>query len=257
MPKDFADLQEKVDLVYKHVKTIHVDVMNGTVTHHVNWPFSPEMEEEFHEITAGKKALPHWKEVDFEVDVMMQDPEDSLAEWVNAGFHRIVVHVESTKKFQKILNEWKGVVEIGAAIGTNTDVRELEQPIRDGADFVQFMGISEIGFQGSPFDKSVLGRIETFHAAHPNMVIVADGGVSKITAPFLLRAGVVRLVAGSAIFNPQKGGVSRAEGNDFTNRGDLVDLTDYESEHSDDIYVTAINEFNDMAKKINAIKQQT
>ena len=111
MPKDFADLQEKVDLVYKHVKTIHVDVMNGTVTHHVNWPFSPEMEEEFHEITAGKKALPHWKEVDFEVDVMMQDPEDSLAEWVNAGFHRIVVHVESTKKFQKILNEWKGVVK--------------------------------------------------------------------------------------------------------------------------------------------------
>jgi len=201
MPKSLEEIRIKTDIAYAHVRTIHVDVMNGTMTHAVCWPFNEGSIVEFGQLTSGEKALPHWKEVNFEVDIMMKDPEDSIAEWVNAGFKRIIVHIEAAKQFGSIINEWKNVVEIGAAINTETDTGELHRIIVDGVDFVQFMCIQEIGFQGTPFDDSVLDKISAFHKAYPEMTISADGGIKGENIRDLARVGVTRFVMGSAVYN--------------------------------------------------------
>ena len=200
IPKDFKEIIAKAELVHALVKTIQIDIMDGKLTHPRSWPYFFGQEESFEKVTTGEIGLPYWKEVDYEADLMILNPEDYFANFVNAGFHRVIAHVESTSKFRALIEEWKGVVEIGAAINIDTDNGVLVSLIEDGLDFVQFMGIATIGYQGSPFDSRVLEKIESLRKAYPNVTISVDGGVTLENAPLLLEAGANRLVAGSAIF---------------------------------------------------------
>jgi ribulose-phosphate 3-epimerase len=203
MPKDFDEIAAKADLVHNFVKTIQIDVMDGKLTHPISWPYFPGQEESFEKVTTGEVGLPYWKDIDYEADLMVVNPEEDFGEWVNAGFHRIVIHVEATSKFRNIIQEWNGVVEIGAGIDINTENDALFPLIEEGLGFVQFMGIATIGYQGSPFDNRVIKKIESLRKRYPNVIISVDGGVSLETAPLLLKAGANRLVAGSAIFGSE------------------------------------------------------
>jgi ribulose-phosphate 3-epimerase len=203
MPKDFEEITVKAEEVYRFVKTIQIDIMDGKLTHSVSWPYLPEQAESFDKLASGEVGLPFWKDVDYEADLMVQNAEEDFGFWVNAGFHRVIVHIESTSKFRKIFEEWKGVVEIGVAINIDTDNSQLAPLIEDGLDFVQFMGIATIGYQGSPFDSRVIQKIESLRKTYPNIIISVDGGVNLKNAPLLRKAGANRLVAGSAIFQSE------------------------------------------------------
>ena len=61
------------------------------------------------------------------------------------------------------------------------------------------MGIEKIGFQGQDFDERVIGQIMGLRAKYPELKISIDGSVNKNTAPELVKAGVDRLVIGSAL----------------------------------------------------------
>jgi ribulose-phosphate 3-epimerase len=89
-------------------------------------------------------------------------------------------------------------VELGIALGLNTPITDITGYLED-IDFVQFMGIAQIGYQGEAFDERVLDRIREFHNAHPEVIISVDGGVNFDTAHLLAQAGAKRLVSGSAI----------------------------------------------------------
>lgn len=199
MPKTFDELREKSASVYRHVKTIHVDVMNGSMTPSVNWPFLEGGLLDIDKITKGELSLPYWKEVDYEVDIMMQDPEESLTDWVNAGFHRVIVHIENTQKLSAIIKEWKGIVEIGVAVGVETPNEEVYKYVEEGIDFIQFMGIYQIGYQGNPLDSRVYEKVKKAREAYPDLPISVDGSVNLETAPLLIKAGANRLVIGSAL----------------------------------------------------------
>ncbi len=223
MPKSLDDFKEKAGFVYRLVKTVHVDVMNGTITHSVNWPFSEIGLTELKKLTTGEIPLPHWKEIDFEVDVMMENPEENFADWVNAGFHRVIVHFENTKKLTEIIHEWKGIVEIGVAVGVDTPNDEVYKYIDEGVDFIQFMGIYQIGFQGNPIDSRVYEKIKKAREVYPNLPISVDGSVNMETAPLLIAAGANRLIIGSAIFNAQE---EEHAVLDNYNYGEMVDLSE-------------------------------
>jgi len=227
MPQSFKELEEKVGPIHGLIKTVHLDVMDGSMTSSMNWPFTNEGLKEMEKVTSGEIGLPFWKEINYEVDLMMQTPEESFAEWVNAGFHRIIVHVETTQKLLSLIKEWRGVVEIGVAIGIETPNEEAYKYVDAGADFVQFMGIYQIGFQGNPFDSRVLEKISKMREVYPNLPISADGGVNTETVPKLLDAGADRLVIGSAIFK-KTGSVKRGDDisdSMFFETGEKVDVS--------------------------------
>jgi ribulose-phosphate 3-epimerase len=92
------------------------------------------------------------------------------------------------------------VTEIGIAVGTNTSIEKVF-PLVNSVDFIQCMGIENIGFQGQDFDERVLGQIRKLKAEFPDLIISVDGSVTLETAPKLIEAGATRLVIGSAIFN--------------------------------------------------------
>lgn len=92
--------------------------------------------------------------------------------------------------------------QIGLAINIATP-NEVLYPLMEQIDFVQFMGISEIGVQGNPFNEEVFAKIEDLRNRYPEHIISIDGGVSLSVAPKLAEAGVNRLVVGSAIFGQE------------------------------------------------------
>lgn len=132
-----------------------------------------------------------------EVDLMVVRPEEYIEELVSASVARIVVHVGSTDRLDDILT-FRSHVQMGLAFKNDMPL-DLLAAYHDRIDFVQCMGIAEIGVQGNPFDEHVLAHIADIHARYPSLEISVDGGVSPDTIPLLKNAGATRLISGSAI----------------------------------------------------------
>ncbi|MEK7390774.1 MAG: hypothetical protein AAB635_01405, partial [Patescibacteria group bacterium] len=98
--------------------------------------------------------------------------------------------------------------ESGVAINPASSNEQLESVLdcesgTGSVDFVQFMGIAKIGFQGQLFDERVYDKISGLRATRPNVTISVDGGVNLETATKLIEAGANRLVVGSALFESE------------------------------------------------------
>lgn len=200
IPKNIHDLKEKLEKVRKLARFVQIDIIDGKFAPRPSWPYGEGDNESFGEIISEKEGLPFWEDFDFEADLMVQNPEKSIDDFIKAGFNRLIVHIESTEEIEKIIAIARGNdVSICLAENIETPNEMLEKWI-DKIDGVQLMGISRIGFQGEPFDDRVIAKIKYLRERHPDLIISIDGGVSLQTAPELISAGANRLVAGSAIF---------------------------------------------------------
>ncbi|MFZ2303883.1 MAG: hypothetical protein WAV98_03800 [Minisyncoccia bacterium] len=197
MPKDYEHLDEMVNLFVGVVPMVQLDIMDGKFVPERTWPYPKDAH--FDAIVSEEEGMPRWEDINFEVDLMVRDPELAVPKWVSAGARRIIVHVESMVDFEKIRASVPvGLIELGLAINTTTPLSAIE-PYLDKVDFVQCMGIARIGFQGESFDERVLNHMRALRASHPEMPISIDGSVNIVTARTLVDAGATRLVAGSAI----------------------------------------------------------
>ena len=208
IPKDFYDLSEKMSRVVGLVPLVQIDILDGRFTPQPSWPYKKNNDPDFTLIIKEQRAFPHWEELDFEVDLMVENPKALVDDWITAGARRLIIHVESKGDPVSLAEEFSPrtvakdlpfYTELGIAINIDTPLEALN-PILSHIDFVQFMGIAKIGFQGEPFDERVISKIKEFKAQHPSILVSVDGGVSLENAKFLMEAGAGRLVAGSAIF---------------------------------------------------------
>lgn len=207
MPKNYDDLTEKVGLFAGVVSLIQFDIMDGKFVPNRTWPYNPG-DQHFEKISREEEGMPEWEIIDFEVDLMVQNPEEVVGKWITAGAQRIIIHREGVNDFEKIREMVpEGIIELGIALNPSTPLSSIE-PYLDRVDFVQCMGISKIGFQGEPFDMRVLEQIRSLRTLRPEMPVSVDGAVNFETAKILAEAGATRLVAGSAIL--KSGDVSNA-----------------------------------------------
>lgn len=209
LPSSREDLEGKLSLLAGLTDSVQIDVVDGKFASPATWPYvgdSQRLAERFEEGT----MLPALGRFSLEIDLMVERPEDVVGLWIAAGAQRITVHLESTERLKDIVEDLSvryghakdfapGLISFGLSIGNDTDISALD-PYMEHVDYVQFMGISEIGKQGQPFDLRVLSRVRTFRQKYPDMVIQVDGAVSAATAAQLLDAGVDRLVVGSALW---------------------------------------------------------
>jgi len=100
--------------------------------------------------------------------------------------------------------------KIGLALVPNTPTEKIS-PYLDKINFVQFMGIDEVGYQGSSFNPAVIEKIREFRIQNPEMTVSVDGGVNLENAQSLIDAGANRLVSGSAIFGENNSAQEVAE----------------------------------------------
>jgi ribulose-phosphate 3-epimerase len=204
IPEDFDDLKFHLGLVKNLVQTVQIDVLDGIYTPRPSWPYAGGGND-FQNIINQEEGFPFWENLNFEVDMMVLHPEEKYEDWIRAGASRIIFHLESlTQKDPSLIAKIKSenTLEVGIATKPSTDFRELEDflPV---VDFVQFMGIEKIGFQGQEFDERVLPKIEELREKYPDMTIAVDGSVNFETAKRLVDAGANRLVSGSAIFGAE------------------------------------------------------
>lgn len=179
---------------------VQLDVTDGIFTSEKSWNNPADLKSYL------EAKLPS---VSFEIDLMVKNPEDVIESWIDAGAKRVVMHIETVQHRMLDIGRLSHgrQVEIGLAINIDTSNEALNPYLEaklsseERVDYVQFMGIEKIGYQGQPFDGKVLHKIEDLRTRFPDAIIQVDGGVNKETVLLLIKAGVNRLTVGSAIEN--------------------------------------------------------
>jgi ribulose-phosphate 3-epimerase len=218
LPTSRKDLEGKLQRLAGLAAEVQVDIVDGYFAQPACWPYT-EGERELRTLPAF--SFPCLGDFGIEVDLMVRDPERTAGAWIEAGATRILAHLESTPNIPQLLDQFvhryghekgfaSGLLSVGLAMNVGTDLALLG-PYIPTIDYIQLMGIKNIGKQGQPFAQEVLQRIKLFRSAYPDMPIQVDGGVNKETAPQLLEAGVSRLVIGSALWNAQDTRAAYAE----------------------------------------------
>ena len=211
MPDSFPDLEAKAARVRGLVPLAQIDIMDGKFVKSKSWPYrnaGKADEEHFVAMVSQDETLPFFDELDYEIDLMIAEPERHIDEWLPLGASRLIFHIESIIDhdafwghdiFKEGARDIGGskVIEVGLAINPDTSCDEVSPHISK-IDFVQVMGIAKIGYQGEPFDERALLVINKIRASYPNIPISVDGAVSLETALLLKAAGATRLLrAGS------------------------------------------------------------
>ncbi len=202
------DLDAKLAALAGIATDVQVDVVDGVFASPATWPYVGTGN--FEQLFAADGTIPQFENFHIEVDLMVQQPEEVAGSWLAAGATRILAHLESTTYMPHLVTDMKvkyghekgfasDFLSFGLALNVDSDIQLLEPYIED-IDYVQFMGIQNIGKQGEPFATAVLNKIEVFHKKYPDMPIQVDGGVNLESTPLLLRAGASRLVVGSGLW---------------------------------------------------------
>jgi ribulose-phosphate 3-epimerase len=170
---------------------VHVDVMDGH--------FVPNL-------TIGPpvvRALSRATKLPLDVHLMIERPERTLAEYLDAGAQWISVHVEATDHLQRCLDFIRRAgARAGAAINPATPTLALADAWTD-LDYAVVMSVNP-GWGGQPFLAASVAKVRRLHeearAAGARLAIEVDGGVGLENASSLCAAGAEILVAGTSIY---------------------------------------------------------
>ena len=189
---DFARLEDEIKAVEAAgADWIHADVMDG---HFVpNITFGPLVVAAVRQVT----TLP------IDVHLMIENPDQYIAEFAEAGASHISVHIETCRHLNRTV---QFIHECGALPGVvlnpSTPLQSLEWILPDIA-YVLIMSVNP-GFGGQKFIPNSLDRIrnlrQLIQSRELNTMIEIDGGVNADTISDISAAGVDVFVAGSAIF---------------------------------------------------------
>ncbi|MEI7513073.1 MAG: hypothetical protein WCJ74_00430 [bacterium] len=206
LPENFNDLLGHVEAVKDSVRLVQIDICDGIFVPSKCWPYKNDSGE-LGKILEQEEGLPEWEKIDYEIDLMVQNPKEDAEKWIQAGAKRLIFHIESegipeTMEMLKIEHKYTkedDLLEVGVAINIDTPISALEYII-DDISVVQCMGIDRIGYQHEKFDERVLKKIKEIREKYPEILISVDGGVDFENLQSLIDAGVDRFVAGHSIF---------------------------------------------------------
>lgn len=200
IPETYEDLVKKTSQVKDFVDLVQVDVMDGKFAPTKSWPYNKKDDKYFEKLVREEGCFEFWEDLNFEVDMMVENPEDHALDWICAGASALIIHIGSTDKIQSIIDiaEEKHV-GIGLALRPDTPNEEVDEWMPH-INFVQFMGNQKIGYHGVELDIKVLDKIKDLRSEYRELIIGVDIGVTLETALLLVEAGANKLVSGSTIY---------------------------------------------------------
>ena len=194
---DFAELANQIKLVEDAgVDWLHIDVIDGQ--------FAPN-------ITMGPFIVKTCKRVSklpLDVHLMINQPENLIDAFVDAGASTLSIHVENNANVVRTLQYIQSKnVRAGIVLNPGTPASSLES-ILPYIDQILVMTVNP-GFSGQSFIPEMVKKIETVHhmikSSGKNIDLEVDGGVNEQTLPFVLDAGANIIVAATAIFGHPDG----------------------------------------------------
>ena len=189
---DFARLGEQVHAATEGgASVIHVDIMDGH--------FVPNL-------TIGPpvvKSLRKATELPLDCHLMIENPDEFIPIFADAGADWISVHQEACRHLNRTLHLIKSHHCLaGVVLNPATPVETLSE-VLDIVDYVLVMSVNP-GFGAQKFIPSTLDKMKKLaelRSAHSySYRIEVDGGVGLDTVGDVVRAGAEILVAGNAVF---------------------------------------------------------
>ena len=189
---DFSCLYQEISRIEREVDSLHFDIMDG---HFVpNITFGPGL------VASLRKKV----NLPFEIHLMVDNPQEWINPFVDAGADFITVHVETSLHLERLIAiiKEKGP-KVGVALNPATSLQELEYVISE-VDLVLVMTVNP-GFGSQSLLFSVIPKIrdlrEIIKKRRLSLEIEVDGGINQDTAAKVIEAGASILVAGTAVFN--------------------------------------------------------
>jgi len=189
---DFARLSEQVNPVLEAGATVlHIDVMDGH--------FVPN-------ITIGPPvvaALRKHVKAPLDVHLMIENPDNYIPAFIDAGADWISVHQEACVHLDRVVQHIRSRGALaGVVINPATPVATLSD-ILEAVDYVLVMSVNP-GFGGQKFIPRTLGKIRHLAELRAQRSlgfrIEVDGGIALDTIEAAVQAGAEILVAGNAVF---------------------------------------------------------
>lgn len=190
---DFLHLGRDMEMLEKSATDwIHFDVMDGR--------FVPNISFGFPVLQAVKRVTT--KPLD--VHLMIEQPEQYLESFKNAGADRLTIHAEAVRHLDRTLNE---IRRMGMAPGIALNPATPWESVRHVLPLIDTLLIMTVnpGFGGQSFITYTLDKIRTLRAWMDSkgldVHIQVDGGIDLKTKALVLEAGADVLVSGSAVFS--------------------------------------------------------
>ena len=189
---DFANLERDVEKISEAgADYIHIDVMDGN--------FVPP-------ITIGAdiiKRLRKCSDLPFDVHLMINNPDNHVESFAEAGADIITIHAESTIHLHRSLAKIKRLgKKAGVSIVPSTHENVLDYVLEE-IDLILIMTVNP-GYGGQKFIHSQLNKIRNCRQkiikSGNKIELQVDGGINEETAKEAINAGANVLVAGSYIF---------------------------------------------------------
>jgi ribulose-phosphate 3-epimerase len=193
LASNFAKLGDEIRTVEQGgADVLHVDVMDGH--------FVPNISIGIPVIASLRKAT----RLPLDVHLMIERPEEYIAEFVRAGADRVLVHQEATVHLDRALAMIREHgAQAGAVINPATPVVMLTE-VLDRVDTVLVMSVNP-GFGGQKFIPGSFEKIRQLNEwrarYNASFRIEVDGGVDLENLAELAQAGANTFVAGTSIFH--------------------------------------------------------
>ena len=211
LEKDFREIKNKLTFLCGRTKCAQIDFCDGIFVPSQTWPFASGgfKDADFLKIINEEEGMPFWEDFDFEFDLMVADAVENFDIYMKLGPKRMIFHIGAQKDIKEFEHFLEGLdiyirdnVEIGIAFKPNYDL-SIVSNLSHKVDFLQCMGIDEIGLQGQKFNEKVIDNIKFFKKNLPGIVLSVDGGVNLENTESILEAGADRIVVGSGIWKNQ------------------------------------------------------
>jgi ribulose-phosphate 3-epimerase len=170
---------------------IHLDIMDGNFVPNIS--FGPKIVESI----KSKTSLP------LEVHLMIEKPENHIKSFINAGGDIIIVHYETSKHLDKLIQTInKADVKSGIALIPATPLNVIEYLINK-IDILLIMAVNP-GFGGQKFIPEMFTKIEKARKIIDNqkksISLAVDGGINLDNISKVVKAGANIIVVGQIIF---------------------------------------------------------
>ncbi len=215
LESSYQEIENKIESILHDVPQVHIDICDGLFVPKKTWPYSASSNNRIDDnfqikrLLNEEEGLPSWDNINYEFDLMVQNPNLHKDIWGRLGANTLIIHPTSFKDEAVMMEFIKEIesylIDVIIAV-TYDEYFNYDEVIKDLLDrkvvkALQIMTIKTVGAQGQKFDERCVALIEKIKTETPEVFLRVDGGINSKSMERLCNLQIDEFVIGSAIFD--------------------------------------------------------